>query len=202
MPNVEHTAKNVTATQDAVSRANAELASMLDAARISTVNPHDLSEAKMAVELAHIAADEASRNHKAATDAARLAANDARLDDVHPQLRERLSDIEQRVLEFREAADALWAATQREVTQYSYVVGDLTSTIEPGSTDRFSSGPGGVRVDGRLIKHHKSEVGAEVARSVANLLGLASPGVGSSVRQLGSVMNGLGLPPSTTSKAA
>ena len=198
----ERTARTLTDTQNELSRASAELSSLREAARHSTVSPHALNEANAAVDLAAIAHDQAQKDHTTAEAEERATVADKKFDAAPGRLRARQAEVERLVWEFRAAADNLWAGVQLEVSEYAHIVGDLTSTVEPHTTTRFSNGPGGVRIDGHLIRAHKSEAGVEACRAVADLIALANAALGDQVRRLGSTLNGLPLSESSKREAA
>ena len=158
-------------------RTAAERATLEDAG----TDPAAIATIRVADELAQRRVAEAQVAANAEREAQRLREQDQFLDTVNPILDAAHRALWDAVEALRPAIDAVLTAYDDQAQTARYLVGTVTSTIQPSTTSRVTTGLEGVRVDGQVIRSLR-EVSATVAVMVAPLIAVGLPALADGVR--------------------
>ena len=169
------------AAQLEASRLHAELAAIEEAG----IDPLEIATTRIASELADRRLAEAEVADRERQEQAQAEATDALLDSIWPSLDEE-SEREWAALQaLQVAVDTLADAHRRRSQTASLAIGNVTSAVRPGSTDRYRMDAGVPRVDGRRITSSPVPLSTSVAAITADLIGLGYPQLGQSLRSAG-----------------
>jgi hypothetical protein len=175
------TAATVARLGGEASRLDAELASLMEANRANPVDPHEVNRLRTLRELIGINLDAALAADAAAQAAQRAIDADRLLDTVAPAVNSAAAEVWAKWEQFHTAAAELHDAYRAQTATISNLIGAVTSTVDPSSTDRYSQGPAGVVVDRRTLRN-TPELSASVMAAVAPLVSIGNKPIGDRLR--------------------